>query len=105
MDGKIYYFCVEGSEGDLVGICIVNHIEIKRLSGEIGFQLNNKFWGKGYGKEMAQAILDICLKDIGLQTIIAKVNIENEVSINILKQINMTRIEKNETQWIYEYNS
>lgn len=98
--GDVYYFCVENNDGELVGISIINNI--KGSTGEIGFQLNNMYWGKGLGYELAQGVLDISKNELSLETIIAKVNKKNKVSIKILEKLGMDRFDENNTQFIYE---
>lgn len=97
--GTVYYFCAEDKEGQLVGIGLINNIV--EGSGEIGAQLNNRFWGKGYGTEIGEALIKIGLENVGLKTVTANVNKGNLAPLHILEKFGMKRIGENETQWIY----
>jgi RimJ/RimL family protein N-acetyltransferase len=99
----IYYFCVEDNNTELIGIGL---IKISKDSdekyAEIGFQLNNKYWGKGLGKELAKGMIGICKKGIEIERIEGLVNKKNLVSIHILESISMEKTNENEKQWIFK---
>jgi ribosomal-protein-alanine N-acetyltransferase len=100
--GNIYYFCVENNQNDLIGICLIKEIEkTQPISAEIGFQLNNRYWGKGLGTELAQGVVGICKSDLQISDLRALVNKGNSPSIHILEKIGMKKIDANETQWIF----
>lgn len=54
---------------------------------EIGYQLDNKYWRKGYSFEALKAIIEFGFKKMGLHSIEANVNPKNDPSINLLKKL------------------
>jgi len=102
-NANIYYFCVEDKNQNLIGICLIT--EIKDLNHpfiEIGFQLNNRYWGKGLGTEFAQGVVEICKEEFRNSDVRALVNKKNFPSIHILEKIGMKKVNENETQWMFE---
>jgi len=101
-NGHVYYFCVEDKNKDLIGICIIKEAKkTKPISAEIGFQLNNRYWGKGLGTELAKGVIDICKNDLQISDLRALVNKRNSPSIHILEEVGMKKLDENETQWIF----
>jgi RimJ/RimL family protein N-acetyltransferase len=91
--GNCYYYCVEEIEsGELVGICLFT--KKTEVSAEIGFQLNNKFWGNGYGTIVVDELINQAVKN-KIEELIALVNSENEISKNILMKLDFVECEKN----------
>ena len=101
--GDIYYFCVENKDSELVGISLIKiFTNSNTIYAEIGFQLNNKYWNKGLGTELAQGLIDLCKNDIGIPKVKALVNKENRISINLLKSLGMKKVNRNKNQWVLE---
>ncbi len=67
----------------LIGTCAV----IKKISGEfeVGYRVMEKHWGKGYGAEILDGLLNYCLNDLGLNPIVSIVDSENSHSVKILE--------------------
>ena len=55
----------------------------KREKIEIGYILNPKYHGKGYATEMLGAVLDYLKSELGIKTIIARVNGKNVNSVKL----------------------
>jgi len=53
---------------------------------EIGYRFIEKYWGKGYGFEIAEGLVGYC-KHIGIPKIVASVVNENEASMKIIKKL------------------
>ena len=51
---------------------------------EIAYRLREKYWGIGYGTEIAKGLIDFSFKNMNFDLITADVNIENIKSIKIL---------------------
>lgn len=75
------------TDGELLGTgaLIVND------SGEdeIGFRFREKFWGRGYGKEITAGLIRHGFESMGIKKIVAYVDKANEASVKILER-NMT---------------
>lgn len=84
---KLYYFCIE-HHNNLIGISILNHINRRAQKAELGFQLNNLYWGNGFGTEIAIGTLEIAEEKLKLETVYAEVNPKNTASIKIMEQLN-----------------
>ena len=61
---------------------------------DIGYRLNEKFWGKGYASEASYAWLDYGFKEMKIQTMTAAAQTNNIASNRILQKIGMTETEK-----------
>ncbi len=69
---------------------------------DIGYRLNEKFWGKGYATEGTLAWLDYGFKVMKIEIMTAAAQTANIASNKILKKIGMTETEKyleNEVSW------
>ena len=66
---------------------------VYRLLGPayIGFWLNRRFWGQGYGLEVAKALLSFGFDELRLHRIFAWCDAENVSSARILEKIGMRR--------------
>ena len=53
---------------------------------EIGYRFRVDYWGKGYGTEMTQGMLDFCFNTLGVDKITADAAVENIGSIKILSK-------------------
>jgi ribosomal-protein-alanine N-acetyltransferase len=67
-----------------VGICGVYENANKEF--EIAYRLRRRFWGKGYGREMARGLIQYCFEERDLDLLTAYVRVGNLGSIKILKQ-------------------
>jgi RimJ/RimL family protein N-acetyltransferase len=61
---------------------------------DIGYRLNEKFWGKGYATEASFAWLDYGFKEMKIQVIAAAAHSANNASNRILQKIGMKQIEQ-----------
>jgi len=80
-DDRVYYFCIERCDRVLVGISIIDKINRELQRAEIGFQLNNKYWGQGYGKDVCRSLVRIARNHLNLRMIVAFIHLQNEPSI------------------------
>ena len=51
---------------------------------EIGYRLREKYWGIGYGTEMAKGLIALSFTELNIDLITADVFVENDKSIRIL---------------------
>jgi RimJ/RimL family protein N-acetyltransferase len=56
---------------------------------EIGYLLNQKFWGQGYATEFAKCVLDWAMKNIDVDHFVGVTYKENIASQNVLKKIGL----------------
>lgn len=55
-------------------------------AGEIGYVLHRDHWSKGYGTEVAKALLQFGFQDLGLHRIIATCDPDNAASVRVLQK-------------------
>ena len=54
---------------------------------ELGYRFRVKYWGKGYGTEIARGTVRYCFEVLGYDKITADVDIENIASKKILEKL------------------
>jgi len=82
-DTKIWCLCKKGCN-DLIGICGV----LKNNENEdgIAYRIIERFWGDGYGTEIAKGLINFCFKHMKSELITADVCVENIKSVKILNK-------------------
>lgn len=61
---------------------------------EIGWRLDNAFWGKGYAPEAARTALEIGFEQFGMKEIVAFTALDNIPSQRVMEKIGMQRGEE-----------
>ena len=59
---------------------------------EIGWRLDQAFWGKGYAKEAANAALDFAFNHLQLETVVSFTTLENLRSEALMKSLGMRKL-------------
>jgi ribosomal-protein-alanine N-acetyltransferase len=77
--------------GVLIGSCGVRVNDRARREGNIGYELNPEYWGRGYATEAAWAMLSYGFDHLGLHRIWAELNAENAASAHVLEKLGMQR--------------
>ena len=57
---------------------------------DLGYRLNRKYWGNGYGYEAAAPFIDVAFKEMKLPILYGSAMKENQASIKILQKLGMT---------------
>jgi len=78
-----------GSE-TAIGNCGVRTDEPGALVGDIGYELNPKYWGRGYATEAARAMLAFGFDTLGLHRVWAECVAGNLASRRVLEKLGMT---------------
>jgi RimJ/RimL family protein N-acetyltransferase len=74
--------------GEFIGTCGLEPFDLGgRSEVELGYRLCLNFWGRGYAKEAAAAILGHAFADLKLAKIMAFVLPQNKASVRILGQL------------------
>lgn len=60
---------------------------------DVGFAFSPAFWGNGYARESAAAVVEYAMRDLGLTRLVAIVSPENRASISVLEDLGL-RFEK-----------
>ncbi|TDL31291.1 N-acetyltransferase [Jeotgalibacillus sp. S-D1] len=76
----------------LIGTCAI----IKNEEGEyeIGYRLSEAFWGKGFGSEVLEGLIDYCFQRTDISSVVATVHKDNLVSCKILDRSPMELIKE-----------
>jgi ribosomal-protein-alanine N-acetyltransferase len=84
------------TDGHLIGNCGVRKDFVTAREGDIGYELDPRYWGKGYATEAAQIMLDFGFSHLNLQRVSAWCVAENVGSARVLEKLGMRL--KNRTQ-------
>lgn len=80
---------VERKDGEFIGSCALQLVERKGPEIEIAYHYIPSAWGKGYGTEVAAAVLGYGFGTLGLERIIALAYPENVGSWRIMEKVGM----------------
>lgn len=72
------------STGEFIGSIGFNALSLKHKRAEIGYELHQDYWRKGYATEAITKVLEYGLNDLGLTRIGAVVFVENIASNQLL---------------------
>ncbi|HEV7378712.1 MAG TPA: GNAT family N-acetyltransferase [Dyadobacter sp.] len=70
----------------LVGIIGFHRLEKQNYRAEIGYMIHPDYWGKGMMSEAIQIVLKYGFESMGLHSVEARINPDNEQSANILNR-------------------
>lgn len=89
--GNMYVALTEET-GEPVGVVDYELYQLNEDGGvaEIGYFLLQEYWGKGYGVEMAQAMVDDLFNETAIHRICASCQAENKASEQIMRKLSMT---------------
>lgn len=74
--------------GEFIGTCGMEPFDLEgQPEVELGYRLCLNFWGKGYAKEAATAMLGYGFRDLKLSRIMAFVLPQNRASVRVLDQL------------------
>lgn len=87
-------------DGAFMGFTGLNTVEFtapftspKKPATEIAWRLDYEYWGKGYGSEAAQAVLDHGLGALDIPEVMAFTVFDNKRTIGLIEKIGMHRVE------------
>ena len=82
--GEFYDFAIVlKKENKMIGTCGFTSFDLRKNIGEIGFVLNEKYWGKGYAGEAVDMIIKFARETLKLSGLYAQIMSENEKSKNL----------------------
>lgn len=80
---KVWAICLKGNS-EFIGGCGIIKNEFEQ--DEIGYQLREKYWGKGYGTEIAEGLIKYGFTVLNSPIITADVDVKNTKSVKILSK-------------------
>jgi ribosomal-protein-alanine N-acetyltransferase len=90
-DNSVYNWVIELKEiNEAIGNISVVKLENTNKSCEIGYCIGSKYWNKGITTEAFQNVIDYLFKEVGINRICAKHNIENIASGEVMKKCKMS---------------
>ncbi|MDM5189017.1 GNAT family protein [Bacillus sp. DX4.1] len=90
-EGSVFRWGIElKGTNQLIGTCGFHLINQNHKRAEIGYELDDTYWGKGYATEALQAILAYGFETLQFIRIAAVVYTENEASHKLLKKAGFT---------------
>ncbi|SCC49676.1 Acetyltransferase, GNAT family [Bacillus wiedmannii] len=86
-EGSVFRWGIEKKgTGQLIGTCGFHLINKHHKRAEIGYELDDTYWGQGYATEALQAILGYGFETLQLIRIAAVVYVENKASQKLLSK-------------------
>lgn len=76
------------SEDKMIGNCGIRSTR-DLIDGEMGFELDQDYWGLGYATEAANAMLDFAFSKLRLRRVRAQCVVENYASARVLERLGM----------------
>ncbi len=87
-----YYLAVADQKGGaLIGEAVLKAMPPGHSQGEIGFGVAPDAWRKGYGTEIARALIEAAFDHLKLHRVAAQCAPENKVSIRVMQKLGMAR--------------
>lgn len=75
------------TSGEHVGCCGLRPYDMAQAVYEIGFHIRKVFWGQGYAREAAQAVIDYAFTMLGAKGLFAGHNPANAASRSLLMKL------------------
>lgn len=82
------YAIVEKISGKMIGCCDFTDID-RFHNSEIGYVLNQKYWGKGYMTEAVSKVIEIGFEYLNLERIVIRHNVENIRSKRVIQKLGL----------------
>lgn len=78
-------------EGRLIGTCGFHNLNKSCQRGELGYELDYEFWGRGYMAIALCPAIDYGFKSMKLERIEAFINVDNERSAGLMTKLGFQR--------------
>ncbi len=93
-DGISFWAVIQKYDMRFLGICgLLKQIIDEKEEIEVGYRINDEFWGKGYGTEAAEGCIKYAKDKLRLSSVISLILPENKQSIRVAEK-NGLRLEK-----------
>lgn len=73
---------------EFIGWCGVKYIE-QLNETDLGYRFFEKYWGKGYATESAQAVMNYAANILKLKSLVGRVDLDNSASRKVLEKVGM----------------
>lgn len=78
---------VDKQSGVVLGSCGYHNVKAEHKRAEVGYEIGQKYWGRGVMQEVMQAVLQHCFDTIGFNRIEAFVTMGNDRSAHTLEKL------------------
>ena len=86
---RLYEFAVTDKEsGEIYGAVALSNNK-NNSNGEIAYWIGEKFWGKGFATEAAEAVVDFAFKEKGYHKVYARYFRSNPASGKVMQKLGM----------------
>ena len=92
---KFQLAIIHQADARLIGNCGIRINDPERREANIGYELDSRYWNRGYATEAAHAILQFGFTELNMQRIWAKCVADNVGSVRVLEKLGM-RLEARE---------
>ena len=90
--GRAENFAIRLSPGTpIIGCAGIRDIDGEHLQAELGFWIGREWWGRGYAREAASAVIRFGFETLGLNRISAHHMVRNPAAGKVLQHIGMQR--------------
>lgn len=90
--GRAINFALRLSPGaSIIGCAGLRDIDAEHLQAELGFWIGREWWGRGYAREAAAAVVRFGFERLGLNRIYAHHMLRNPAAGRVLEHIGMQR--------------
>ncbi len=87
-----WVWAIVGPNEEFVGTCAV--VSTEDGEDEIGYRFLRKYWGRGFGKQIVDPLIDYAITGLAKTELIALVDIRNIASVKILDASKMEFVEQ-----------
>jgi RimJ/RimL family protein N-acetyltransferase len=77
--------------GELIGDVVLFFRSHEHAGGELGYVFHPDAAGQGYATEAATAVLDLAFEGLGLNRVVARLDLRNEASAKLAERLGMRR--------------
>lgn len=81
----------DADTGDFIGSCLLRPFDGEYTIMELGYSTELKYWGRGLGTEMAEAIIEHGFTDPAVNEIVAVTTVDNVASQRVLEKAGLIR--------------
>ncbi|MEM6633098.1 MAG: GNAT family N-acetyltransferase [Bacteroidota bacterium] len=93
-DGVSFWAVIRKEDAKFLGICgLLKQVVDGQTEIEVGYRLDDTFWGNGYGTEAAKGCIEYARETLGLRSVISLILPQNKPSIRVAEK-NGLKLEK-----------
>ncbi|KOF57516.1 GCN5 family acetyltransferase [Clostridium sp. DMHC 10] len=81
------WILVRKTDGIKMGTCGIHRWDQKTGTAEVGYDLKEEFWGKGYMQEAIKEIIEFAIENMNIKAISACIYVDNEKSKHLAEKL------------------